>query len=96
MMEMSPTKIVGGDGILSGGDGGVRTLADVGSLLVEASNAYNLALLLGGSLCAHASCNSERKEVVSINNVIIYFYNYKKNSKSHPFPLPLEAIVVFV
>jgi hypothetical protein len=45
MMGMSPTKIGGGDGTLIGEDGGVRVTSDVGSLLVEAFSACNLALL---------------------------------------------------
>jgi hypothetical protein len=44
-MGMSPTKIGGGDGAFTSGGGGVRGAGDVGSLLVEASNACNIALL---------------------------------------------------
>jgi hypothetical protein len=86
-MEMSPTKIGGSDGALTGEYRGVRATSDVGYLLVEASNACNLALLYGGSFNVHASYNNQEEEIVSINNVVIYFYKYIENSKSHPFPL---------
>lgn len=96
MMVMTPITIDRGDGALISGDGGVRAIGDVGSLLMDASNACNIALESWGRPNAHASYNNQEDEMVSVNNVVIHFHNYIENSNSHPFPLLLEAIVVFV
>jgi hypothetical protein len=53
MMEMSPTKIGGGDGAFTGIDGGVKVEGGIGSLLVDASNACNLAPTWRKSQCPY-------------------------------------------
>jgi hypothetical protein len=54
MMGMFFMRIGSGDGAFTSVDGGIRLESGIGSLLVKASNAYNLALLHGSRPSAHA------------------------------------------
>jgi hypothetical protein len=103
-MGMSPTKIDEGDGALTGVDGGVRIVGDVGSLVVEASSTCNLAFLRGGSPSVYISYNNHKAQVVSVNYVVnfdliaeckCYISTTTFKLQMHiPFPLLLEAILV--